>query len=239
MERLTVDRSTKWLLGLNVAGFVLIHALALFGQGIETLGFSLPHPWIWTPLTYMFSQGAVIELLFNLLWLWCFSRLFMLVGTPKRLLTAYIAGGLGGALMFFLAWLTGLIPGGVLLGASASVIGIAVCASVIAPDYGVNLLLIGRVTLRTIAILTVIFSLLPFLEHNPGGGWAHIGGALTGAICGLAMKHGWMPRFSRRSIKKTEELMTLDSLLDKVKRSGYASLNAAERRRLLELSNKL
>ena len=239
MERLIVDRSTKWLLGINLGGFILLHILAYFGAGIDALGFSLPRPWAWTPLTYMFSQGSAIELLFNLLWLWCFSRLFMLVGTPKRLLTAYICGGLGGALMFFTAWAMGLIPGGVLLGASASIIGIAVCGAILAPDYGVNLLLIGRVTLRTVALLTVLFSLLPFLEHNAGGGWAHIGGALAGGLCGLAMRRGWMPRFSRRTIKKQEELMTLDSLLDKVKRSGYASLNAAERRRLLELSNKL
>ncbi|MDE6534933.1 MAG: rhomboid family intramembrane serine protease [Muribaculaceae bacterium] len=239
MERLTVDRSTKWLLGLNLGGFVLVHLLGYIGLGIEWLGFKLPSPWPWTPLTYMFSQGAIIELLFNMLFLWCFCRLFMLVGTPKQLITSYVAGGLGGALIFALAWAAGFTPGGPLLGASAAVIGIAVCASFIAPNYGVNLLLLGRVTLRAVAIITVAFSLLPFLEHNPGGGWAHIGGVFAGTACGLAMKHGFMPRYSHRSIKKTDELMTLDSLLDKIKRSGYGSLNAAERRRLIELSKEL
>lgn len=239
MERLTVDRSTKWLLGLNLGGFILIHILSLFGLGIEWLGFQLPDPWPWTMVTYMFSQGAIVELLFNMLFLWCFCRLFMLVGSPKRLMAAYLFGGLGGALSFYLARIAGLIPGGTLLGASASVIGIAVSAAFIVPTYRVNLLLIGRVSLRVVAVITVLFSLLPFLEHNPGGGWAHIGGTLAGAGCGLAMKHGWLPRFSRRSVKNKEELMTLDSLLDKVKRSGYGSLDEAERRRLLEISNKL
>lgn len=234
-----MDRSTKWLLGLNLAGFILVHVLVYCGLGIDSLGLEMPHPRPWTPLTYMFTQGAFVELLFNMLFLWCFSRLFLLVGTQKRLWAAYLCGGFGGALAFVGAWFAGLTPGGPLLGASAAVIGMAVCAAFLSPGNGVNLLLIGRVTLRAVAIITVLFSLLPFLEHNPGGGWAHLGGAIAGAFAGLAMRRGWLPRFSRRSVKKTDDLMTLDSLLDKVKRSGYASLNAAERRRLIELSNRL
>lgn len=234
-----MDRSTKWLLGLNLGGFILVHILGRCGLGIDVLGLELPRPWPWTPLSYMFTQASFIELLFNMLFLWCFSRIFLMVGTQKRLWTAYLCGGFGGAMAFSAAWALNLCPGGPLLGASASVIGIAVCAAVLAPTYGINLLLIGRVTLRTIAIITILFSLLPFLENNPGGAWAHIGGALSGVCSGLAMRHGWLPKFSRNSIKKTDELMTLDSLLDKVKRSGYASLNSAERRRLIELSNKL
>ena len=163
----------------------------------------------------------------------------MIAGTERRMLAAYVCGGLGGALFFVLASLLGLINGGVLLGASAAVISMAVCAAVIAPYVGVELLMIGRVTLKTIAIIAVALSLLPFLEHNPGGGWAHIGGAIAGFACGVAMKHGWLPRFSRKSIKTKHEAMTLDSLLDKVRRSGYASLTKAEKRRLIELSNEL
>ncbi len=239
MERLTVDRSTKFLLLANLVMFVAMHIAAALGGGIDLFGFSLPRPQPWTPLTYMISQGSFIELLFNMLWLWCFARLFLVVGTPKRLFAAYVAGGIGGALFFAVAWLCGLSPDGVLLGASASVISLAICSAVISPAMSVNLLLIGRVSLKAIAIITFGLSLLPFLEHNPGGGWAHIGGALAGLISGLAMKKGWLPRFSRKSVRTQADNMTLDSLLDKVRRSGYSSLTKTERNRLIELSNEL
>ncbi len=232
-------RSTKLLIGINLIMFIGLRIAVALGGEIDLFGFSMPRPWLWTPITYMFTQGAIIELLFNMLWLWCFCRLFMIVGTERRMVVAYVCGGLGGALFFAVTSLLGLIHSGVLLGASAAVIGMAVCAAVIAPYVGIELLMIGRVTLKVIAIITVALSLLPFLEHNPGGGWAHIGGAVAGALCGLAMKHGWLPRFSRKSIKTKQEAMTLDSLLDKVRRSGYASLTKAEKRRLFELSNEL
>lgn len=234
-----MDRSTKLLLGANLIMFIGLRIAVALGGAINLLGFSMPRPWFWTPITYMFTQGSIIELMFNMLWLWCFCRLFMIAGTERRMVATYVCGGLGGALFFALASLFGLIDGGVLLGASAAVVGMAVCAAVIAPYVSVELLMIGRVTVKTIAIITVALSLLPFLEHNPGGGWAHIGGIIAGAACGIAMKRGWLPRFSRKSVKTKQEAMTLDSLLDKVRRSGYSSLTKEEKRRLIELSNNL
>lgn len=234
-----MDRSTKILIGLNLIFFIGLRIAAAFGGTIDWLGFSLPRPWPWTPLTYMFTQGSLIELIFNMIWLWCFCRLFLIAGTRKRMIAAYVSGGLGGALMFFLATVCGLAHGGVLMGSSAAIVSMAVCSAMICPQIGVNLLLLGRVTLKTIAIITICLSLLPFFEHNPGGGWAHIGGILAGFGCGAAMRHGWLPRFSRKSVKSHQQAMTLDSLLDKIRRSGYGSLTKSERQRLIELSNKL
>ena len=233
-------RSTKLLLAANLVMFVVLRVAAAFGGGIDLFGFTMEAPLPWTPITYMFTQGLVKELLFNMIWLWGFCRLFMIAGTERRMVVAYICGGLGGALFFAIASLIGLINGGILIGASAAVIGMAVCSAVIAPYVGVNLLLIGRVTLKVIVIITVVvIGLLPFLVHNPGGGWAHVGGAFAGAVCGIAMKKGWLPRFTRKSIRTHREAMTIDSLLDKVHRSGYASLTKEEKRRLIELSKEL
>lgn len=234
-----MGRSTKLLLGANLLMFVALRIASAFGGTIDWFGISWPSPWPWTPVTYMFTQGSIIELLFNMVWLWCFCRLFMIAGTEKRMFAAYVCGGLGGAVIFVLGNIIGLAHGGILLGSSAAIISMAVCSAMLCPEMGVNLLLIGRVTLKTIAIITFVLGLLPFLEHNPGGGWAHIGGALAGLGSGAAMKRGWLPRFSRKSIKTQQQAMTLDSLLDKVQRSGYASLTKAERQRLIEISNKL
>lgn len=224
------------LLALNVLMFVLVR---LLGQ-IDWLGMRWPWPWAWTPLTYMFTQAGVPELLINLICIWCFSQIFLMVGSEKRLVAAYICGGFGGSIFFALGGCMGIVsPGFTLLGASAAITGLAVAAGTLVPSYGVNLLLIGRVELKVIAWITVAFGLLAFLQGNPGGGMAHLGGAAGGVLAALAMRRGWLPRFSRRSIRRRTDAMTLDDLLDKVKKSGYESLSKAEKRRLVELSNNL
>lgn len=240
-----MGRSTNMLLlWPNLGAFVLLHvAIAIWGQGaLEWFGMRAVWPWPWTPLTYMITQGDLRELLFNMLWLWGFSEIFMMVGTRRRLIATYIIGGLAGALVYLLAANVGMAPDGILLGASASICAMAVVAAMLAPGYGVYLLILGRVTLKSIAWITLGFAvLLPLLMGNFSGMWAHAGGALGGYLAGLAMRRGWLPRFSvskfRRAVPKKEA--SLDELLDKVRRSGYNSLTLNEKRKLIEYSNKL
>ncbi len=240
-----MGRSTNLcLLWPNLGGFVLLHlAIAIWGQGaLDWFGMRSAWPWPWTLLTYMVTQGSLRELFFNLLWLWGFSEIFMMVGTRQRMLASYIGGGLMGALTYLLAANLGLAPGGILLGASASICALAVTAAMLAPSYGVHLLILGRVTLKTIAWITLAFAvLLPLLMGNISGAWAHAGGALGGYLVAIAMRRGWLPRFSVRKFRRPnpKKEPTLDDLLDKVRRSGYNSLTLSEKRKLIEYSNKL
>lgn len=190
----------------------------------------------WTVVSYMFTQSSALNLLFNLLWLWCLSRLFLEVSTRRRLLVAYLVGGLGGALFFVIGAAAGLCHG-TLFGSSAAVLGIISSAATLAPRMSFRLMFFGAVEMRWIAIVAVTLSLLTFASGNVGGALAHAGGSLAG----LALGYRWrFHRFSRRSfIIPDKEADTLNSLLDKVKRSGYDSLTPSERKQLDEISKKL
>ena len=104
-------------------------------------------------------------------------------------------GGWGGSLLFLLS--TNLFPyftshGDVfyLLGASASVVAIVVATAIFVPDYKVGLLFIGEVSIKWIAIVTVLISVIGLDAGNVGGNIAHIGGAIVGAWFALRIKKG-------------------------------------------------
>ncbi len=54
----------------------------------------------WTIFTQMFTQTGVLEILSNMLWLWCFGFILQQIAGNKRLMPVYIYGGLAGALFF-------------------------------------------------------------------------------------------------------------------------------------------
>lgn len=148
----------------------------------------------WTPLSYMFAQFDLLHILFNMLWLYWFGVIFMQLTTPRRLLPVYIYGGLAGAVLFFLSY--NLLPlfagsgGGVLIGSSAAVLAIVTATAVIAPDYSIGLMFIGRVPLKWIAVMTIVIDLLSLSGANIGGHIAHLGGAAMGAFYALQLRRG-------------------------------------------------
>ena len=195
------------LVWINIAVFVLLRITAIVCMFADTPGFleevmrqvQLPshlstlatRPW--TVITYMFSQYDVLHILFNLLWFYWFGTLFRMVSTPRQMLALYIYGGLGGAVMFLLAY--NLIPTfaythGWLIGSSASVIAIVTATAILMPDFRMHLLFIGSVSLKWIAIATIGLVLIGVTGSNAGGEFAHIGGVIVGAWYGLMMKRG-------------------------------------------------
>lgn len=147
----------------------------------------------WTVLTYMFSQFDVLHCLFNLLWLYGFSRLFLYFSTPRQLVELYIYSGVSGAL-FFLAGMN-LLPAlahtsGWLIGSSAAVMGIVAASAVMSPDMPLRLFLIGEVKLKWVAIGALVLFIVCSDPSNTGGQMAHIGGAVMGALYGWRMRSG-------------------------------------------------
>lgn len=232
-----IDRTVAALMAVNAFMFVaLVATTSISGSSAaDWLGMNWPWPWPWTPLTCIFTNSSAIDLVFNMLWLWCFSRLFLETGTPRRLLATYIVGGLCGCALFMAASAAGLC-GGTLFGASAAILAIVCHAAATAPRLRIRLMFFGPVELRWIAAVAAGLSLLAFASGNAGGAFAHIGGALGGLACGrVSLKR----RFNRRKLIKPDEATTLDGILDKVRRSGYSSLTPSERTRLFEISKKL
>ena len=269
------------LIYINVAIFLLLRltwvVLMLFNiDGYVILPFiempSIPYEFIthpWTLLTYMFVHYDVWHILFNMLWLYWFGQIFLMSFSEKQMVGLYLLGGIAGGLLYLLSY--NLFPyfdgkEGLMCGASASIIAIVVATAFRMPDYKVNLLFLGAISLKFIDLLSVT-------SANGGGHIAHLGGALLGywfivrwekgkdltaPVNKLIDKivTGFKPRpkikVSRPSnrsssrpetdmeyrARKKKENDEIDSILDKIKKSGYTSLSAEEKKRLFEAGKK-
>lgn len=192
------------LIYINVAVFLVIRIVALIAMFMNQSAMQLLQ-WVefpsgdlalrrpWTLLTYMFSHYDLFHILFNMLWLYWLGRIFLEYFTPKQLGALYVLGGLLGAVLFWVAY--AVLPFfdgkmGFLIGASASVMAIVVAVAVYVPHYQINLLFLGAVSLKWVAIITLVIDLLSVGEGNQGGIVAHLGGALMGVIFGLMMRNG-------------------------------------------------
>lgn len=193
------------LIYINIAVFIVLRLIGITGflfdfdarpiinyiQVPSDVDLMLKQPW--TLLTYMFAHYDVLHILFNMLCLWWFGKLFLEFFNQRQMTGLYLIGGLGGALIYLLAY--NLLPAftyqrGMLLGASASIMAIMLAVAVKAPNYKVGLLFFGEVSLKWIAIILIFLDFLSIDTQNAGGHISHIGGALTGCAYTLAFRKG-------------------------------------------------
>ncbi|WP_294080573.1 rhomboid family intramembrane serine protease [Proteiniphilum sp. UBA5384] len=231
---------------------------------------------IWTPITYMFVHEGFLHLLFNMLWLYWFGKIFMEYFTGRILGSLYVLGGLAGAILYVVAfnsipYYTAMERGSVMIGASAAVMAIVMGAAFYRPDVQLNLLFLGPIKIVYIAIFAFVLDFLSLSNPmNPGGHVAHIGGALLGYFFAIRYKNGkditrWMSRAidwfvglfkprkhaSKMKVKyarhetdweynerKHTEQEEIDTILDKLKQSGYNGLSSEEKRKLFDASKK-
>lgn len=151
----------------------------------------------WTVLTYMFTHTNLWHILFNMLILYWFGRIFMQYLTTKQMLSTYLLGGFAGAALYilFINVFPGLHEylGGAMLGASAAIMAIVVAIAVYVPNYTIYLFFIGPVRLKYIAIAFVIIDVLMIASENAGGNIAHLGGAFYGYWFTIRLKKGKDP----------------------------------------------
>jgi membrane associated rhomboid family serine protease len=208
----------------------------------------------WTPLTYMFGHDGFLHILFNMLWLYWIGRILEEFVAKRHFLYLYLGGGFAGALAFLLAFnfipalkdASG--PATSVIGASASVMAIVAGTATLLPDYPITLLLIGEIRLKYLALIFIVLDIV-LLLNNPGGSFAHLGGALFGIVYIRQLKsgHDWSMIFSRKSKLKVvskgnrtsnavPDQEAIDQLLDKISKSGYESLSKAEKEQLFRAS---
>jgi membrane associated rhomboid family serine protease len=157
------------------------------------IGTLLTRPW--SIFTYMFLHANFLHILFNMLWLFWFGQIFLQYLDQKKLLSVYILGGFAGAALYILAFnifplFANSVQQSVALGASASVVAIVVAISFYVPNNRINLMFIGPVKLKYIALFTIVLDLLSITSSNAGGHIAHLGGALFGYIFIQQYKQG-------------------------------------------------
>lgn len=272
------------LIFINAAVFVLLHivliAATLFNADASAFINYLALPADiyqlagkpWTLITYMFLHQDFFHILFNMLTLYWFGKIFLFSFTEKQLTGLYLAGGLLAALFYILAlnffpYFEPVVPVTILMGASGSIMAVIIAAALRSPDLEVRLLLIGAVKMKYIALATVLISFFGITGKNAGGELAHLGGALCGYFFVVSLRKGnditrWInflldkltDLFRPRKLKttgrkqngarkmtdaefnmnKARNMAEIDKILDKIKKSGYDSLSAEEKRKLFD-----
>lgn len=145
----------------------------------------------WTIVTYMFTHFGLLHLLFNMLLLYWFGRLFSENFTEKQLLGVYVLSGIFGAVLYMAAYnIFPIFDSGYswAIGASASVMGVVFALCTYMPNRSIYIFLFGRFPLKYIAIVTVIIDILSISGPNAGGHIAHMGGAVFGCIYVFGIK---------------------------------------------------
>jgi len=137
----------------------------------------------WTPITYMFMHVGFLHLLFNILGLYWFGKLFLYHLEGDKLLSVYLLGGLAGAALYVAAY--NIFPifensNSILLGASGSVFAILVAIAFYDPNRELLLPLFGSFKLKYVAAFYVLLSIINISSTNAGGNIAHLGGAVWG-----------------------------------------------------------
>lgn len=257
-----------WLIGNPSLSGVLVKWLAVPANFLELLY----KPW--TLLTYMFLHEGFWHIAMNMLILYYAGRIFLTFLSEKQLFGVYILGGLLGGFLFQLAYnifpiFSNSMEHAICMGASASVIAVLVAGATIAPNYQVNLILLGPVRLKYIALFYVIMDLVSIRMSNPGGHIAHIGGAILGfwyikrlqsgkdmativtkivdtfkyytnrkTTSKMKVTYKKTTSDSSYNFNKRKEEQIIDSILDKISKSGYESLTKEEKEILFKASNK-
>ena len=154
----------------------------------------------------------------------------------------------------------------VAIGASASVLAIFIAIATYSPNYIVNLTFIGNTFIKHIAIFLVVLDFLLIEKNNPGGHIAHLGGAIFGFLYinllrkGIDLSVNFYTflsyfKFSEKTklkkvhknrssknnddlfrSKKSDKQKKINSILEKISKSGYDSLTKQEKELLFKES---
>ena len=197
------------LIFINVAIFITLHAIGLLfwlltisgGTQLLISWFSLPADLMklavqpWSIISYMFLHEGLMHLLFNMIVLYFGGRIFLNFLSEKKLVVIYLLGGIAGGLLYIFAFnvlpvFSSVLPISIALGASASVMAILIAAATYVPNFVVQLMFLGNVKLKYIAIVYVVLDIISIPQSNAGGHIAHLGGALLGYVYIQQLKKG-------------------------------------------------
>jgi membrane associated rhomboid family serine protease len=215
----------------------------------------------WTIFTYMFTHVNLGHIFWNMVLFYFMSQVFFTIMGQKKLLYLYVMSGLCGGAIVMLLGLTfpASFGNSLLLGASASVMGVGAVMAVYSPNYRVYLFGMFELAYKYFYLIAFGLSTVIDLSVNTGGKISHIGGALFGLIYGYYLKQGKdlfelnlarrkkakIINLNPRSMHQGKEPRTqsndqqkMDELLDKISKSGYDSLTKFEKEELFRLSQK-
>jgi membrane associated rhomboid family serine protease len=194
------------LIILNALVFVGVNIvlilLKIFASSVSFIGtdfiqfFSMPtdalylitHPW--TIVTAGFMHQEFGHILWNMLAFYWFGRIVGDLLGNHRVLPLYLLSVIFANIVFFT--IANLFPmGGYALGASGAVMAMIACAAYVAPDYIFNVLLVGPIKLKYIALVLIFLDIIAISNnYNAGGSVAHLGGAAFGVLYASQLRKG-------------------------------------------------
>lgn len=212
----------------------------------------------WTIITYGFLHAGFLHILMNLIALFYIGNLFKQYFTSKQVLNFYIYGTIVGGILFLLSYnyfpvFSSQKGNNVLLGASAGISAIFIGIATYMPNFELKFPLIGFVKLWILGAIWVALDILQIPMGNAGGRIAHLGGALFGFLYVQQVSNKELDIFKSiknlfkkqqkplktvhksstikrtRTSTKSEHQQQIDSILDKIGKSGYDSLTQAEK----------
>lgn len=217
----------------------------------------------WAIISYGFLHAGFLHILFNCIALYFIGNLFLQYFTQKQLLNFYILGTLfGGIIYIFSQSFFPLFAGknSYLVGASAGISAIFIGIATYIPNYELKIRFIGFVKLWHLAAIWIGLDIIGLVGTNAGGNFAHIGGALFGFLyvnkasnkeINLFDNLGSLFKRKKKSPLKTvhkSKVKTktnvnlnqqqIDSILDKISKSGYDTLTKAEKDFLFKQGKK-
>lgn len=229
------------LVTVNVAVYVLLfmawtfdHDSSLIASGAPSAAdaivdaLALPSSftaWLhrpWTAITYMFTQFSWWHLAGNMIVLYLFAMIADRVAGRSFALTVYLGGGLAAAILYLLLGALGAASG-VLVGSSASVMAMMGAVLVLRPSLRFPLGKFGSPRAVWIICSLVLLDLLGIFSGNVAAHFCHLAGFGSGCACAAVLRH---------RCHSCLDTADLTAVLEKVKRSGFSSLDEHERNTL-------
>ncbi len=247
------------LIYLNIAFFILITVFAVIGFLLnnpviseKTLSLlSVPSSYKafllrpWTIITYMFVHKDIWHILFNMLWLYWFGRIFLEYLDQRKLVAVYLMGGISGAIIYILSF--NIFPA--------------------FTGNTIHLFLFGRIKIKYMALTIFVLTSIMDFSVNSGGKLAHIGGALFGYLYIINLRKGrdigrgfnkiidfivvlFKPRPKLKVTHKrvvneyeynkarAEHQVIINNILEKISKGGYDSLTKEEKDTLFKESQR-
>jgi len=198
LEKLIAINVIVFLVGGIAHLFVYLFLLPVDVSAVIREWFGLPSGIMnfiykpWTLITYLFFHDGPMHIIFNMLWLFWFGRIFLMYFNQRQFLSVFVQGSLFGGLLYLLSY--SIFPAlkpmndANMVGASAAIMAVVIAICTYAPDFTIGLMFFGEVKLKYLAIGTIAIDLLSIPYGNTGGHISHLGGALFGYLFAVNMK---------------------------------------------------
>ncbi len=244
-------RVVKWLLGINIAIFLLGQFTGR-GDGFIYAWFEMQTEavlggqiWRLFTFTYLHDPDSLWHVGMNMLGLYFLGVPLERHWGGKRFFVFYTLGGAVAVFLYFVLTVVGwLDPRAILIGASGNVLAVLGVCAVLFPGFRL-IFLFFPVPIRTAAVILVALYSFNLLSRggNAGGDACHLAGLAFGIIWGYKghlWTHAWQQKreavrrgaweAKRREQQGLED--DVDKILEKVHRDGINSLTRREKRKL-------